>query len=181
MTGKKREVTVKARGIKDTPIVVIDYDTHGVLYLKRAPYEDDELKSLEKVDFQAHEFHQCGTSKGTINEFENLLPRINKFTDSDIHEIALMDTAGKHITHTIPVTYDLETGMALVNIDVLADIEEKLEIARNQRAEQYNANYDDMDILEQMLGGVVTCPKCGNQIEPDCQKCPCGWTNPVAI
>ena len=37
-----------------------------------------------------------------------------------------------------------------------------------------------MNILEQaVMEGVITCPKCGNSIEPDCEECCCGWTNPL--
>jgi len=25
--------------------------------------------------------------------------------------------------------------------------------------------------------GVITCPKCGNHIEPDAEECSCGWKN----
>jgi len=35
-------------------------------------------------------------------------------------------------------------------------------------------------ILEEAaLDGVITCRKCGNRIEPDCDKCSCGWKNPL--
>jgi len=27
--------------------------------------------------------------------------------------------------------------------------------------------------------GIITCADCGNSIEPDCDKCYCGWINPL--
>jgi len=37
-----------------------------------------------------------------------------------------------------------------------------------------------MSILEEAANeGVITCPECGNTIEPDCEECCCGWTNPL--
>jgi len=27
------------------------------------------------------------------------------------------------------------------------------------------------------IDGVITCPKCGNSLEPDAEKCGCGWKN----
>ena len=37
------------------------------------------------------------------------------------------------------------------------------------------------DILELLgqaaIDGVITCPKCGNRLEPDAEKCSCGWVN----
>ena len=27
--------------------------------------------------------------------------------------------------------------------------------------------------------GIIKCPKCGNNLEPDAEKCYCGWTNPL--
>lgn len=39
---------------------------------------------------------------------------------------------------------------------------------------------DDMEeYLKQAVDGVIECPECGNNIEPDAEKCPCGWVNPV--
>ena len=36
------------------------------------------------------------------------------------------------------------------------------------------------NIFEQAaLEGVITCRKCGNEIEPDAVKCFCGWKNPL--
>jgi len=35
------------------------------------------------------------------------------------------------------------------------------------------------EIMRQALDGVIYCPKCGNGIEPDCEKCRCGWVNPI--
>lgn len=33
-------------------------------------------------------------------------------------------------------------------------------------------------LLEQAYAeSVITCPKCGKRIEPDAEKCQCGWTN----
>jgi len=36
-------------------------------------------------------------------------------------------------------------------------------------------------ILEQAANeGIITCPKCGNSIEPDGDECgDCGWKNPL--
>jgi len=37
-----------------------------------------------------------------------------------------------------------------------------------------------LDILEQAVSGIIECPECGNNIEPDCPKCgECGWKNPL--
>ena len=37
-----------------------------------------------------------------------------------------------------------------------------------------------MDILRQASEeGIITCPECGNSIEPDCEECSCGWINPL--
>ena len=27
--------------------------------------------------------------------------------------------------------------------------------------------------------GTITCPDCGNLIEPDAMECSCGWLNPL--
>jgi len=27
--------------------------------------------------------------------------------------------------------------------------------------------------------GMITCPNCGNKIEPDGEKCICTWVNPI--
>ena len=35
------------------------------------------------------------------------------------------------------------------------------------------------NIMEEALNGVITCRKCGNSIEPDCEECYCGWKNPL--
>ena len=35
------------------------------------------------------------------------------------------------------------------------------------------------DLLMEALDGIITCKKCGNSIEPDCEKCSCGWKNPL--
>jgi len=36
------------------------------------------------------------------------------------------------------------------------------------------------NILEEAaIDGIVTCQKCGNRIEPDCEECYCGWINPL--
>jgi len=33
-------------------------------------------------------------------------------------------------------------------------------------------------LLEEALGeGVITCPECGERLEPDAVKCLCGWKN----
>ena len=35
-------------------------------------------------------------------------------------------------------------------------------------------------LLEQALeDGFITCPHCGNHIEPDADSCICGWKNPL--
>jgi len=37
-----------------------------------------------------------------------------------------------------------------------------------------------MRILEQAANeGLITCRKCGNDIEPDADQCFCGWKNPL--
>lgn len=27
--------------------------------------------------------------------------------------------------------------------------------------------------------GIIKCSKCGNSLEPDAEKCHCGWVNPL--
>jgi len=34
-----------------------------------------------------------------------------------------------------------------------------------------------VELLEMAFDGIIECPKCGNSIEPDCEKCNCGWKN----
>ena len=35
-------------------------------------------------------------------------------------------------------------------------------------------------LLEQaVVNGFITCPKCGNRIEPDAESCYCSWKNPL--
>jgi len=34
-------------------------------------------------------------------------------------------------------------------------------------------------LREAAMEGVITCPVCGNRIEPDCDECCCGWVNPL--
>jgi len=36
-----------------------------------------------------------------------------------------------------------------------------------------------MKILEEAIGGIITCRKCGNSLEPDAEECYCGWKNPL--
>ncbi|HME54914.1 MAG TPA: hypothetical protein VKM55_22100 [Candidatus Lokiarchaeia archaeon] len=37
-----------------------------------------------------------------------------------------------------------------------------------------------MKLLREALEeGVITCPDCGNEIEPDAEECCCGWRNPL--
>jgi len=36
------------------------------------------------------------------------------------------------------------------------------------------------NLLEETVRkGFITCPKCGNRIEPDAYACCCGWQNPL--
>ena len=36
------------------------------------------------------------------------------------------------------------------------------------------------NILEQAANeGIINCLECGNDIEPDCEQCSCGWVNPL--
>lgn len=36
---------------------------------------------------------------------------------------------------------------------------------------------DELDMLmSAVLDGVIECPKCGNTLEPDAEKCSCGWS-----
>ncbi len=38
----------------------------------------------------------------------------------------------------------------------------------------------DIVYLEEALEeGFITCPECGNRIEPDSEGCYCGWENPL--
>ena len=40
--------------------------------------------------------------------------------------------------------------------------------------------YNLEDLLEQAVNeGKITCPRCGNYIEPDAEQCYCGWKNPL--
>jgi len=34
-------------------------------------------------------------------------------------------------------------------------------------------------IMQEALDGIIDCRNCGNSIEPDCEKCNCGWKNPI--
>jgi len=35
-------------------------------------------------------------------------------------------------------------------------------------------------LLEGALGsGIIECEDCGNRLEPDAEKCHCGWKNPL--
>jgi len=34
-------------------------------------------------------------------------------------------------------------------------------------------------LAEAATDGTITCPKCGNSLEPDANKCSCGWKNPL--
>jgi len=37
-----------------------------------------------------------------------------------------------------------------------------------------------IDLLEEVvMQGFITCPHCGNRIEPDADACHCGWNNPL--
>jgi len=39
---------------------------------------------------------------------------------------------------------------------------------------------DIESILEEaVMDGIIHCPECGNPIEPDCETCSCGWSNPM--
>ena len=33
------------------------------------------------------------------------------------------------------------------------------------------------ELLQEALLGVIECPECGNQLEPDAEECFCGWQN----
>jgi len=37
---------------------------------------------------------------------------------------------------------------------------------------------DMEELLTQALDGIITCPQCGESLEPDADKCQCGWRNP---
>ena len=51
--------------------------------------------------------------------------------------------------------------------------------AARKRPEAKDMN-DFMDVLEQAAyGGVIECPECGELIEPDGERCACGWKNPL--
>jgi len=48
----------------------------------------------------------------------------------------------------------------------------------------YSPKLDPKDELTCILEkatfkGVITCPECGNQLEPDAIECSCGWINPL--
>ena len=37
-----------------------------------------------------------------------------------------------------------------------------------------------VELLEEaVMQGFITCPHCGNRIEPDADVCCCGWKNPL--
>jgi hypothetical protein len=39
---------------------------------------------------------------------------------------------------------------------------------------------DIVYILQQAVEeGIIVCPECGDEIEPDCPECFCGWENPL--
>jgi len=39
---------------------------------------------------------------------------------------------------------------------------------------------DIMNLLEDAaMDGVISCPECGNHLEPDCEECECGTKNPL--
>lgn len=38
---------------------------------------------------------------------------------------------------------------------------------------------DLCEAMEMAMDGVIYCEECGNAIEPDAEKCSCGWVNPV--
>lgn len=39
---------------------------------------------------------------------------------------------------------------------------------------------DIENLLEQAVtDSVIECEDCGNEIEPDCPACSCGWSNPL--
>ena len=35
------------------------------------------------------------------------------------------------------------------------------------------------NLLSEAIDGIITCRKCGNSLEPDAEKCKCGWVNPL--
>lgn len=37
----------------------------------------------------------------------------------------------------------------------------------------------DKLLRDAVTEGIITCHKCGNQLEPDAEKCYCGWINPL--
>ena len=44
----------------------------------------------------------------------------------------------------------------------------------------------EYELLEKLLReaveqGVITCPECGNLLEPDAEQCICGWKNLLRI
>ena len=40
-------------------------------------------------------------------------------------------------------------------------------------------NKIDQLLKQAAYDGVIECPKCGRNLEPDAEKCSCGWVNPL--
>ena len=41
-------------------------------------------------------------------------------------------------------------------------------------------SWNDIEaLLREAIDGLITCPDCGSDLEPDAEKCPCGWRNPL--
>jgi transcription initiation factor IIE alpha subunit len=36
-------------------------------------------------------------------------------------------------------------------------------------------------LREAVRNGEITCPKCGSKLEPDAERCSCGWENLLVI
>jgi len=37
------------------------------------------------------------------------------------------------------------------------------------------------EIMKEALDGIIECRSCGENIEPDCPRCSCGWINPIVF
>ena len=42
-----------------------------------------------------------------------------------------------------------------------------------------NPQVDMESLITQAMDGLIECPKCHESLEPDAEKCSCGWLNPL--
>lgn len=99
------------------------------------------------------------------DEREKLLDYIVEYANKDWIDFFIHDV----------IEYDWVSDLHQFDTEILKKWAEEL---------GYSPTLDPKDELTCILEdatfkGIITCPECGNHLEPDAEKCSCGWINPL--